>query len=180
MKRMAIVGWILLLALALPAQDGLAAGVASAITLNQVQQRNADLTMYVSLTDSAGSPVTGDFSTDQFDIAIDGRTLEVESVEAFDPKKQGIHYVFSVDVSRTVTEAMMEDVREGLHAFVEDFGPHDTATIITFGEVMTQRIVNSASQTALHEAIDGLEANEGMTALYKGAVSYTHLRAHET
>ena len=177
MKRMAIVGWILLLALALPAQDGLAAGVASAITLNQVQQRNADLTMYVSLTDSAGSPVTGDFSTDQFDIAIDGRTLEVESVEAFDPKKQGIHYVFSVDVSRTVTEAMMEDVREGLHAFVEDFGPHDTATIITFGEVMTRRIVNSASQTALHEAIDGLEANEGMTALYKGVIDAVTLAA---
>src|SRR5699024_2320776 len=56
-------------------------------------------------------------------------------------------------------------------------GPMDTATIITFGEVITQRIVNSGERAAILEAINGLEANEGMTALYKGVIDAVSLAA---
>ena len=177
MKRMLNMGLLLLMMLALLSQAGVAEGVASSVNLNQVQQRDAELTMYVSLVDSAGNPVTGSFAQNQFDIAMDGKTLPVDSVEPFDPQTQGIHYVFSVDVSQTVTNAMMQSVREAMTAFVNDFGPMDTATIITFGEVITQRIVNSGDRAAILEAINGLEANEGMTALYKGVIDAVSLAA---
>ena len=165
MKRMLNMGLLLLMMLALLSQAGVAEGVASSVNLNQVQQRDAELTMYVSLVDSAGNPVTGSFAQNQFDIAMDGKTLSVDSVEPFDPQTQGIHYVFSVDVSQTVTNAMMQSVREAMTAFVNDFGPMDTATIITFGEVITQRIVNSGERAAILEAINGLEANAGWRAI---------------
>lgn len=177
MKRALIVALALILALALLAPIGFAAGAVGSVKLNQVQQRDAELTMYVSLADNAGHAVTGSFAREQFDIAMDGKTLTVNSVEPFDPQTQGIHYVFSIDVSLTVTEAMMEDVRNAMAAFVEDFGPRDTATIITFGEVITQCIVNSGDKAAIQEAIAGLRADEGMTALYKGVIDAVSLAA---
>ncbi len=45
----------LILALALLSPIGFADGAVSSVKLNQVQQRDAELTMYVSLADSAGT-----------------------------------------------------------------------------------------------------------------------------
>lgn len=89
MKRALIVALALILALALLAPIGFAAGAVGSVKLNQVQQRDAELTMYVSLADNAGHPVTGSFAREQFDIAMDGKTLTVNSVEPFDPQTQG-------------------------------------------------------------------------------------------
>lgn len=177
MKRMLIVATALILALTALVPVGFAAGPVSSVKLNQVQQRDDELTMYVSLADAAGEPVTGSYAREQFDIAMDGMTLPVDSVEPFDPQTQGIHYVFSIDVSLTVTDAMMENVREALTSFVDDFGPHDTATILTFGTVVTQRVVNSGDRVQLYEAIEQLDRTDNDTALYGGTVAAVRLAA---
>ena len=90
MKRMLIVATALILALTALVPVGFAAGPVSSVKLNQVQQRDDELTMYVSLADAAGEPVTGSYAREQFDIAMDGMTLPVDSVEPFDPQTQGI------------------------------------------------------------------------------------------
>lgn len=162
-----------------------AAGSASTVTLNQVQQNGADLTMYVSMSDANGYPCTGDYGKEQFAVAIrdaddeekdkdeDEIVLDVDSVEPFDPQKQGIHYVFSVDVSTSMIYTngdMMAKVREGLNGFVDAMGPKDTVSILTFGEQVTELLRNSSDRALIKQTIDSLQANEGMTALYKGVI----------
>ena len=72
---------------------------------------------------------------------------------------------------------MMENVREALTSFVDDFGPHDTATILTFGTVVTQRVVNSGDRVQLYEAIEQLDRTDNDTALYGGTVAAVRLAA---
>lgn len=174
MKRIMGTGLVWLAALLL-AQTAFAAdgGQVSSITLNQVQQNGQDLTMYVNMYDEAGAPVTGSFDPDQFLVSVDGNSdaVTVDSVQSYDPATQGIHYIFTVDVSKTVQPPMMESVRAGLSAFVDQMGPNDTASIITFGEWVTERLAATGDKAAIQETIAGLQANEYWTALYEGVLT---------
>ena len=170
MKRMARMLLVLAMLLSMAASTGFAAGPAERIALNQVQQNGGELLMYVSVTDAAGDPAEDEYAAERFDVAVDGKSIGVDSVEAFNPETQGVHYVFCVDVSLTVKEEMMANVRAALTEFVNNFGPLDTATIITFGEKVVSRVQNTSDREAILNAIAALEANEGMTALYKGAL----------
>lgn len=140
------------------------------MTLSQVQQRDDELTIYVNMTDAAGGLLSDSYSAEQFSISVDGDVLNVASVETFDPNVYGTHYVFSVDVSTTVSPAMMRSVHEAMYAFVDQLGPLDTVSILTFGWDIKVRIVNSSDRDAIKAAIDGIAADEGMTALYKGVI----------
>jgi len=171
MRHIAKTWLILMLVLALfVPQAAFASGTVRTVKLNQVQQRNTELTMYVSMSDASGYPCTGNYTADQFTIMVDGKTLQVESVERFDSNTTGIHYVFSVDVSGSVSHAMMESVRDAMHGFVDTLGPHDTMSIITFGENVNVLVQNTSDKEILHQIIDGIQPNEKMTALYKGVI----------
>lgn len=179
MRRIARLVMGLALVAALMVQAAYAADSVSAVKLNQVQQRNADLTMYVSLSDAGGAPVAGDFTPDQFSIAVDGRALDVDSVQAYDPQTQGIHYVFSVDVSKSLDEEMMQNIRAAMYEFVDNLGPNDLVSIITFGEVITPRILTSNDSAAIRAAIDGIQRDEDKTALYKGVIDAVEIAASQ-
>ncbi len=177
MKRIAKIGLILMLVAVLLAPAAWAREIVTAVKLNQVQQVNGDLTMYVSMKDANGYPCTGDYRADQFSISVDGEAMDAASVTKFDPQQQGIHYVFSVDVSRSLTTEMMNNVRASLIEFVNAMGPHDRVSIITFGERVTERIINSTDRAAINQTIQGIQANEGMTALYKGVIDAVSIAA---
>ncbi len=155
-----------LLAMLMP--SAYASGNVSEVKLNQVQQTDADLTMYVSLADADGAPCTPDLAGDRFFVSVDGQTLDVDGVQPFDPETQGVHYVFAVDVSTSLTEEMMTSIRGGLSAFVDGLGPKDTVSILTFGTQVKKILANSADQAAIKETIAGIQPTDDKTALYKG------------
>lgn len=177
MRRIARIGCSLLLILMLVMQCAFAGNVVSTVKLNQVQQNNAALKMYVSMTDANGNPSDGTYRADQFSISVDGKALDVDSVQKFDPTTTGIHYVFSVDVSKTLNDTMMKNIRNSMISFVDNMGPLDSVSIITFGENVTERIINSTDRAAIKSAINDLSANEGMTALYKGVIDAVNIAA---
>jgi len=177
MRRIFRIGLIMLLAIAMIVQPAFARETVSVVKLNQVQQRDAELTMYVSMSDSFGNPCVGDYTADQFFISVDGKALDVDSVQRFDPNTQGIHYVFSVDISSSVNNRMMENVLMSLHSFIDSIGPLDTISIISFGDGVTPLILCSADRNALHQAVDTLDNRDGKTALYKGVIDAVDIAA---
>ena len=173
MKRMACLTAVWLLVILMLSQTALAAGSQVAgVTLNQVRQNGADLTAYITLQDEEGYPLTGNFEPESFAISVDGQRLNVNSVKSFDPNAEGIHYVFAVDTSGSMVEVptVMQNMPAAMNAFVDNLGPLDTVSIITFGSVMNQLIVDSGDHEAVKEAIGQIVANESNTALYKGVI----------
>lgn len=175
MKRRAVFLGLLIFILSL--QSACAADNVGSMRLNQVQQRGGQLTMYVNMLDAMGLALPGNYTPEQFSIAVDGKMVNVDSLEQIDPQTQGIHFVFSVDVSGSLTSSMMSSVRKSLTQFVNSLGPKDTVSFLTFGEEVTQKIVNSADRAAVLEIIDGLRARESMTALYKGVLDAVEIAA---
>ncbi len=171
MKRIVKTGVICILAVLLLTQGVYASGrQVSDVILNQVQQNGPALTMYVNLYDSSGFPVTGSFTAEQFAVSVDGVGANVDSVQSYDPATQGIHYVFVVDVSRTMIDTMMQSVRSSLCAFVDQMGPNDTVTIITFGETVTELLPESGNKQQIQDTINGIVADQWYTALYEGVI----------
>ena len=168
MKRTGAIAWILILVMAM--LSAAAEGTVGGVRLSQVKQRGGDVTMYVDMTDSGGNPYTGNLSPEMFSFSVDGKLVPITAVTPYDVNQQGIHYVFCVDVSKTLTEPMMEDVRQALNETVDAMGPLDTVTILTFGETVQTRISASNDRNAIKEAIGGLQPNENFTALYKGVI----------
>ena len=178
MKRIIGTGLIWLLALLLLSQTAFAAdgGQVSRVTLNQVQQNGQDLTMYVNLYDTSGEPVTGLLDPAPFLVQVDenANAATVDGVQSYDPATQGIHYVFAVDVSRSLLsygDYVMGQVRDGLRAFVGQMGKNDTATIITFGDLVTERLADTGDQAAIQATIDGIQPSDYNTALYEGVLT---------
>lgn len=172
MRRILWAGAAWFLALVMLLSPAALADSGVTVNLNQVQQSGGDLTMHVNL----GGDLPEQPKLDQFSIRVDEHDLVPTSMENFDANTQGVHYVFSVDVSETVLP-FMDNLRAAMKSFVDGLGPLDTVSIITFGENVKERIVASADHDAIKAAIDGLWANEGMTALYKGVIDAVNIAA---
>ncbi len=172
MKRAGRIGFICLLAALLLCQTAYAADAdVSSMTLNQVRQKAGELTMYVNLYDATGYPVMGTYSPEQFAVSVDGVGASVESVSSYDPAAQGIHYVFVIDVSKTMTDAMMQSVHAALNAYVDKMGPNDTVTVITFGEWVTELLSDCGDKEQVKQTISGIVPNQYWTALYEGVLT---------
>lgn len=171
MKRFARTGLLVMLVVLLLTPGVLAAeseNVVDTLKLNQVRQNGADLTMYVSMTNAEGDPCTGTYSADQFVVSVDGNTLAVDNVQTVEPTTQGIHYVLTVDTSRSVSPTMADYVRNSLIAFVDGLGPKDTVSLVTFGVNVGTKLRNCADKDEIKQAIADLVIDEHGTALYKG------------
>lgn len=164
-----------LLSLCAPA---LAASSVSDIRLNQVQQNEGVLTMYLSLVDSSGAPIKGDFAAEEFTVQIDDKmTCTADSITAFDPNTMGINYVFCIDVSKSLTKQMMADVHTGFNSFVDGLGPKDTVTVLTFGSDIQVKTRANSSKADVKKVIDAIEPTDNSTALYKGVLDAVDLAA---
>ena len=168
MKRLgALVCILMLLLTMLPAS---AAGAVSDVRLSQVQIQGKDLTMYVDVSDANGDPYEGEINPNMFVFSVDDQQMSVTNAQRYNVGNQGIHYVFCVDASKTLTEKMMDNVKTALTDTVNTMGANDMVTIITFGEKVEMRIANSNNKSAILQVIDGLNRDEQYTALYKGVV----------
>ena len=166
---------LLLLPLFIP--SAFASETVSSVTLNQVQQRNDELTMYLNMSDASGYPCTGDYRSDQFSVSMDGKTISVDSIQTFDAQTQGIHYVFSVDVSTSLTQDMIDNMKSATLDFTNALTPLDSVSIITFGEDVKVLLSHCSDKAEISACIDSILPCENMTALYKGVIDAVDLAA---
>ena len=139
--------------------------------LNQVQQLGGELTMYVNLRDKQGKPIQN-AKASNFKVIIDGEEYPVTDLDTAD----GIHYVFCIDVSGSMKDdTMVAPLKQALKTFVQKISEDDTISIVTFGERVETIIENSWDKSAIIAAIDGINANQDKTALYKGVLDSVEL-----
>lgn len=140
-------------------------------TLNQVQQLGGELTMYVNLRDKQGKAIQ-DGNAANYKVIIDGEEYPVTSVNT----TEGVHYVFCVDVSLTMKkDTMVAPLKQALKQFVQGISEDDTVSIITFGETVDTLTENSWDKSVINQAIDNINADQNMTALYKGVLDSVEL-----
>lgn len=142
------------------------------LSISQIVQNGNDVYLYVSTLDNAGRPAAETVSAEQFSVNIDkGQSLPVLDTAVYQSLNQGVSYIFCIDISKSVTEQEMEEIRSSISDFVNTMSANDYARIITIGTEITTICEATQDKSALNNAITGIERSADYTYLYKG-ISY--------
>ncbi|GAB4208187.1 MAG: hypothetical protein OHK0022_37430 [Roseiflexaceae bacterium] len=159
---------LLLAALLLPALP-VAAATASQARVAQVDtSAYPDVTIYVSVTDSAGQPVGG-LTQNDFQILEEGQPVVISDFAG--GGETAINTVLVIDRSGSMdVSGKMEGAKEAAEAFVEQMRPGDRTAIIAF-DTKPELIEPFTSDTkALTRAIRSIHPGES-TALYDSLIA---------
>ncbi len=138
--------------------------------INQIVQNGNDVNLYVSLLDGSDSPVATSVSADQFTVSINGgSSLAPISATTSSASGEGAYFVFVVDISKSLTEDEMQQIRTALSTFVSELTSADYMQIITAGEGAETILSNpTCDANELNNAIEqSLQRTANYTYLYK-------------
>lgn len=142
------------------------------LNISQIVQKGNDVYLYVSAFDDVGVPVTDSFSPEQFSVSVNkGTPMPVQELSVFDSLGEGISYTFCIDVSKSVTEQEMLEIRDAITAFVNGMSGNDYAKIVTIGAEITAVCDSTQDRNALSAAVQSIDRVADYTYLYKG-ISY--------
>lgn len=89
------------------------------LSINQMIQNGNNVFLYVSVLDDEGRPVTETLPAERFSVLIDKDEMLIPDEAArFQSLEEGMNYVFCIDISKSVTEQEMQEIRAGISAFV--------------------------------------------------------------
>lgn len=132
------------------------------LRLIQVQANLPTLQMWLNLpTDTVIQP-------EQFNVSVGPHPAKPLSIEAFQKTNEGVGYVFLVDISKSLKNSQLLQIKAALQRWLLGMGERDRAALITFGSQVTRRVEFTADRFKLDKAIAGLAASDMETSLYHG------------
>lgn len=132
------------------------------LRLIQVQANLPGLQIWLNL------PVDTSIQAEQFNVSVGPHAAKPLSLEAFQDTHQGVGYVFLVDISKSLKNSQLQQIKAALQRWLSGMGEHDRAALITFGSQVTRRVEFTADRFKLEQAIAGLAASDMETGLYHG------------
>ncbi len=145
------------------------------LNISQILQEGKDVYLYVNALNSEELPVSDTLTVEQLHVELinqDNSTiLNVDEAVPFHSLNNGISYIFCIDVSKSVTEAEMQEIRSSIASFVSQMSAYDHARIITIGTDITVVCDYTQDKNALSNAANSIAVVANDTYLYKG-ISY--------
>ncbi|MDO5136555.1 MAG: VWA domain-containing protein [Eubacteriales bacterium] len=139
------------------------------LNISQILQKGNDVYLYVNSLDAAERPAEDVLLAEQLSVNIDGgEAVPVQEAAIFQSLGQGISYTFCIDVSKSVTEQEMAEIREGITGLINGMSEKDFARIITVGGEVTPLCDYTQDKEALTGAVQNVQRTADFTYLYKG------------
>lgn len=142
------------------------------LTISQIVQKGNDVYLYVNALNNEGKPEAASITPDQFSVTIDqSGALPVQEASVFQSLNQGVCYSFCIDISKSVTEEEMTEIRSSIADFINGMSANDYARIITIGTEVSAACEMTQDHGVLNAAIESVQRVADYTYLYKG-ISY--------
>ena len=122
----------------------------------------------IFLTLPRESATSGEISPERLQARLDDTPLPVRSVRPFSRADDGVAYIFLVDVSKSLREAQLADMRTALSAWVDTMGPKDRAMVVTFGERVQLLRDFEGNSEDLRATVKTLRPTDMLTELHGG------------
>lgn len=139
----------------------------------RVQQAFADstaLTAFVGVHQSSGLSLDG-VAAAEATLSFGGRNWSADDMQPFGTSGQPAAYIFLIDVSRSISAARFNLIRQSLKAWIGEFGPGDRVGVLAFGdEVQWAADIGGSASDAL-AALDGIKPYALRTSLYEALVT---------
>lgn len=136
------------------------------ISIRQVYLFKDVLRVYADIEDIKGNSIESIKKTNTAGY-LNQKKLTTNSVKKFYETGEGVADIFLVDISKSLNNAQMEQVKAAMQKWVSEMKPNDRMAIITFGDEVKTILDYSNDPDAIQKAIQSI-ANSGMkTKLYK-------------
>lgn len=113
-------------------------------------------------------PADTPIEREQFNVSVGQHPAKVYAIEPFLKTKEGVGYIFLVDISKSLKSRQLVQIKRSLHRWLEGMGPYDQAALITFGHEVTHSQEFTTDRFRLDNAIGLLAAMDMETSLYHG------------
>ncbi|NJL53947.1 VWA domain-containing protein [bacterium] len=142
----------------------------SAVNVEQVNTADfPDVGIFVAATDANGNAVEG-LNATNFSLQAGDQPIPITSVERVAPDEVVVNLVLALDISGSLQDIGLEQLKQASVAFVNSLSPDDQVALVLFGN--DSRVVNDLSldHQAVINSIDSisLDSLEQYTALYNG------------
>ena len=82
--------------------------------------------------------------------------VPIRDIKPFDTDKEGVSYIFLVDISKSLSMAQFSATKDALYSWVKAMTPRDFAAIMTFGSTVRLLQDFTSDKGNLKNAIDTL------------------------
>lgn len=139
------------------------------LNISQMIQNGKDVYLYVNTLDNTGKSTDDTMDAAQISVTIDkSETLQVTDAAVSSSLDQGTCYSFCIDISKSVTETEMQEIKSSMESFVDQMRENDYIKVITIGSEIQTICDYTQDKNSLKTAIDGIERTANNTYLYKG------------
>lgn len=139
------------------------------LNISQMIQNGNDVYLYVNAQDDTGRAAGEAMEAGALSVSIDkSESLAVDDAAVFQSLNQGVAYLFCIDISKSITESEMQEIKSGIASFVDRMSANDYGRIITIGSEITSVCDYTQDHGALKSAIDSIQRTADYTYLYKG------------
>lgn len=143
--------------------------------LTQPQTSTANISLFFSLTDAVGQPVTG-FGAEDFEVREDNAPIaKNESDFQADPlsgQTLDVPTVILLDLSGSIVAGgALEKLKQAALAIVDGAFPEQRLSLISFADTTKVRVPFTKDKAALKEAIAAISDKDGLSTNLYGAIS---------
>ncbi len=126
-----------------------------------------DVTVYLSLLDSAGNPIK-DAAAEDFTVSEDNQPVQIASLASAD--NEPINVALLLDTSASMTGEKIDAARSAASRFISDLQGGDQVAVLTFDLTTTNRIDFTTDHTAARQQVELIQPTPGAgTCLYDAA-----------
>ncbi len=137
------------------------------VTISRVESVDfPQVTAYVAVTGQDGEPVSGQTSSDDFNVVEDDTHIEHPLLDVTVDTTQNFNMVMALDVS-TFNPRDLTQVKEAIQAFIDTLRPDDQLALIIFHDNVERWQDFSSDKEALKNAVASLEPRGTRTALHQ-------------
>src|ERR1700761_413929 len=130
--------------------------------ISQVTYQVPVLIAYADVLNADGQP-PAKLAPADLSAKLAGQSLMIASVTPFSKSRQGVAYVFLVDVSKSIHRTQFDEMRAEIDTWIDGLTPNDRMAIFTFGDQERQLLDFSSDKNALHAALQRIAPTDKLT-----------------
>lgn len=122
---------------------------------------------YLNILDEADNVITEfDVSSENVEVAMNGQSLPVVSVQKQQETGYGVHYFYLLDVSTSVPQYSLDRVKNAIMDQIRQKHTEDRISVITFGSSVNIVLEGNESEEDATQKIEQIMATQEKTVLY--------------
>jgi VWFA-related protein len=131
-----------------------------------VNEDRTEFRVVVAVTDADGHPLR-EFNKDHFTVSVDGKGVDLLSLERTTVDDQPLAVVLALDVSKSMKkDGAWKAARDAAIAFMNKLAPQDQVCLITFGDSVNLLSDFTKEKESVQQKLSEVEANDDSTLLY--------------